>query len=600
MPKKPPFIEHSLRSRILVWVLVIYVACLSIVLILIPIINTKLESFNEISTYYIEQAKEAEGTNYARLVVLELARMKDLMKVSPGPPSATDQPIIDFLWETVTFNLAIDGIELIQGQKDAAGEHVTFRFYRQPLGSAPMPGPQKVMTGFSGLEGELIEGIDRWQKVDQKLLEFINHGPKKEGEMILRYFPVHVLVPGEGAVYWGVAKIGIDTGWSRRTLAEERRQQDQLRRIFGFNIILILVISAILFMVLMVFSPWVRRLTEPLSRLVAVAEDLNDVHRPDEYALWLENVKHFDHWGQAEVSGIQQVLLRLGTTIPKLGERLATGEGQACLGKVMGRSLPALQNLSARLQTLDGQRSEQGQLPAPVQQEMSELLARLQAEVQDLLRFWPSGSEAWQRLDLTPGIKSACRLVSSRLPARAEFTTDLRPLPLVWGSPSDLPLAVLYLLDIIVDRLDPGGRLHVMAAASPAGGVQLVMEVTGSRLTAAAWQDWLSFWRGSEAIQEELGPALAAAIVVQHGGTLTVQSKDKDGVTFTLVLPPLVTANEPEQSNIYRFKGPEQPTRRLLFSLFSTIFKDFSCFLPFMDCYLCRTGQFRHDFPGYG
>jgi signal transduction histidine kinase len=549
MPKKLTPTEYSLRSRLLVWVLIIYVSCLSVVLILIPVIDAKLESFNETSTFYIERAKEAEATNYARLVVLELARMKDLLKVSPGPLSTSDQSIIDFVWETVTFNTSIDGIELIQGQKNAEGQHVTFRFYRQPQGEAPMPGPIKILKSFSGLEGELIQGIDQWQKVNQKLLGFINHAPKKEGEMTLRYFPVHVLMPGEGAIFWGVAKVGIDTGWSRRTLAEERRRQDQLRMIFGLYILLMLVISAILCMGLMFFSPWVRRLTEPLSKLVTVAESLDDVHQPDDYALWLENVKRFDSWGQAEVSGIQQVLLHLGNTIPKLGQRLTSGESQACLGKVMGRSLPDLQNLSVRLQTLESRRSEQGQLSEEVQKEMGVLLAQLQVKVQDLLRFWPTGTTAWQRLDLTPGIESACRLVKSRLPAKAEFTTDLQPLPMVWGSPTDLQLAVLSLLDSIVDHLDSGGRLNLKAAPSPAGGVQMVVEVLGGRLTAAAWQDWLTFWHGPGEIQEELGPALAAAIVSQHGGTLTVQPKEKDGIIFSLILPPRGTADELKQPN---------------------------------------------------
>jgi len=538
MPEKPLSSEYSLRSRLLVWVVVIYLSCLSVVLILIPVINSRLESFNEASTFYIERSKEAEATNYARIVVLELARMKDLLKVGPGPLSTTDQPIIDFLWETVTFNTSIDGIELIQRMKNPAGQHVTFRFYRQSQGEVPMPGPIKVMKVFSGLEGNLIQGINQWQKVDQKLLEYINHAPKKEGEMILRYFPVHVLLPGQGAIYWGVAKIGIDTSWSRRTLADERRRQDQLRSIFGVYIVLMLVVSAILFMGLLFYSPWVRRLTEPLSKLVRVAKSLDDVHQPEEYALWLENVKRFDNWGQAEVSRIQQVLLHLGNTIPQLGQRLVSGENQACLGKVMGRSLPELHNLSSRLQALERQRSEQGQLPATVQQEMEELLASLEMKIQDLLQFLPAGSPAWQRLDLTPAIESASRLVKSRLPAKAEFTVDLQPLPVVWGLPTDLHLAVLYLLDSIVDRLDPGGRLNLKAAPSPAGGVQLVLEISGSRLTPAAWQDWLSFWHGPGEIQAELGPALAAAIVSQHGGSLTVKPQEKDGIIFSLTLPP--------------------------------------------------------------
>jgi signal transduction histidine kinase len=360
---------------------------------------------------------------------------------------------------------------------------------------------------------------------------------------------VHVLLPGWGAVYWGVAKIGIDTSWVRRTLAEERRRQDQLRRILMVEIVLILFISAILFILLTYLFPWVRRLMEPLSKLEAVAEDLNDVHQPQEYALWLENLKRFDHRGQAEVAGIQRILLRLGSSIPKLGQRLITDQHQAALGKLMGRSLPALHDLSARLQTLSAVGADHGQPPDQVQQEMNELLSELHLSVQDLLSFQPDATAAWQRLDLTAGLQSAWRLVEPRLPADVQLNLDLQPLPPVWGSPVDLPLAVLYLLDVVVDHLAPGGRLSLKAAPTPEKGVQIVIEVAGAKMTAAAWQDWLSPWQGYGEVREVLGPALAAAIVAQHGGTFTVQAKEKNGVTLSLQLPPLVTADESLEPN---------------------------------------------------
>jgi signal transduction histidine kinase len=547
LKKLASFSGYSLKGRLLVWVLAIYVLCLSVVLSLIPILDGKLESFNKASTNYIERAKEVEGTNYARLLVMELARQKDLLAVQEGPESPTDQPIIDLLWEKITFNSAIDGIELIQAQKNAKGEHVTFVFYRQPPGEKPKPGAKKEMKGFAGLEEELLDGIIQRQQVDQKLLGTINHGRKKEGEMMLRYFPVHVLLPGWGALYWGVAKIGINTSWVRRTLADERRSQEQLRRILMLQILLILFISAILFIMLTYLFPWVRRLMKPLNTLVAVAEDLNEVRRPQDYALWLENLKRFDHRGQAEVAGIQRILLRLANSLPRLGQRLATEESQACLGKLMGRSLPALQNLTARLQTLS-LGADQNQAPGPGTQETREVLDKLHVGLQDLLRFWPAGTVTWQRLDLTPGLESAWRLVRSRAPAGVDLNLDLQPMPPVWGSPVDLPLAVLYLLDVIVDHLEPGGRLSLKAAPSPAGGVQIALEVLGSRLTAAEWQNWLSPWQGYEEVREQLGPALAAAIVAQHGGTLTVQAKDKGGVILSFTLPPLVKADESSEA----------------------------------------------------
>ena len=182
MPQIHPLNEYSLKGRLLVWVLAIYAVCLSVVLLLIPILDSKLESFNETSTYYIERAKEAEATNYARLIVLELSSLKELLQVKDGPVSAADQAIMDLLWENITFNTALTGVELIQAGSRGEGADVTMLFYRQPPGEKPMPGPQKIMKDFSGLEAELISGIDRRQRVDQKILGTINHGPKKKGK----------------------------------------------------------------------------------------------------------------------------------------------------------------------------------------------------------------------------------------------------------------------------------------------------------------------------------------------------------------------------------------------------------------------------------
>jgi signal transduction histidine kinase len=547
MLSKLPFTGYSLRGRLLVWVLLIYVACLSVVLLLIPIIDSKLQSFNETSTYYIERAKEVEGTNYARLIVLELARLKELLQVSPGPVSAADQSITDLLWEKITFNPALDGIELIQADKDEDGQHVTFLFYRRPPGQKPMPGPQKIMKGLSGPEEELIDSIDKRQQVDHKILGTINYGPKKEGEMMFRYFPVHVLTPRLGAVYWGVAKIGINTNWVRKTLADERRHQEQLRHILRLEILFILFISAILFMMLTYLFPWVRRLMEPLSQLVAVSADLDEVHRPQEFTLWLENLKRFDPKDQAEVAELHHILWRLGSSLPRLGQRLAAGEGHACLGKIMGRSLPAMQTLSARLQTLVDQGAGQEEPSGPVLQEMRDILDNLQVGFEDLQRFWPGGSVVWQRLDLAPGLASAWRLVQSRLPVGAVAKLDIQPLPKVWGSPVDLLLAVLYLLDALTEHLEPGGRLELRAAPSPAAGVQIALEALGAG-TAAEWQEWLSPWQGHGEVRVHLGPSLAAAIVAQHGGALTVQAQDKGGVILSVDLPPMVAADASHKS----------------------------------------------------
>ena len=544
MPREPLFTRYSLRRQILVRAFATFLLGAGVVLLFLPIINAILRDFNAASSSYIDREKEANSTNIARLIVLEITGLKNLLQVSAGPVTSAEQPIIDLLWGTVTFNPNVQRIELIQDQQDAEGRRLTFLFYRSPPGEKPPQGPQKIAKKFSGPEEELIAGINRWRKVDQKLLGDINHGPKKEGEMALRYFPIYILVPERGAVYWGVAKVGISTVWARLTLADVFQRQEMVRWAINRTVILSLIIAALLFVVMI--YPWVGRLTEPLRNLAALAREVNQ-GQPREFPLWLENVRQLNPRGQPEVGVMQQVLLQLGASIPRLGQRLVSGESQACLGRVMGRNLPALEDLSARLKDLEGRGADQGQLPPQVKQEKGELLGELQARVQDLLHFWPAGTPAWRRLDLVPALESAWRLIAPALPAEVRTNLDLKPLPAVWGSPAELPLAVLYLLDALADRLDSGSQLQLAAAPTPAGGVQIIIAAPGLRLSGAQWQEWLSFWQETGEVREQLGPVLAGAIVSQHGGTLTMEVKEKGGVVFSLLLPPPGTADDSQK-----------------------------------------------------
>ena len=544
MPREPLFTRYSLRRQILVRGFATFLLGAGVVLLFLPIINAILRDFNAASSSYIDREKEANSTNIARLIVLEITGLKNLLQVSAGPVTSAEQPIIDLLWGTVTFNPNVQRIELIQDQQDAEGRRLTFLFYRSPPGEKPPQGPQKIAKKFSGPEEELIAGINRWRKVDQKLLGDINHGPKKEGEMALRYFPIYILVPERGAVYWGVAKVGISTVWARLTLADVFQRQEMVRWAINRTVILSLIIAALLFVVMI--YPWVGRLTEPLRNLAALAREVNQ-GQPREFPLWLENVRQLNPRGQPEVGVMQQVLLQLGASIPRLGQRLVSGESQACLGRVMGRNLPALEDLSARLKDLEGRGADQGQLPPQVKQEKGELLGELQARVQDLLHFWPAGTPAWRRLDLVPALESAWRLIAPALPAEVRTNLDLKPLPAVWGSPAELPLAVLYLLDALADRLDSGSQLQLAAAPTPAGGVQIIIAATGLRLSGAQWQEWLSFWQETGEVREQLGPVLAGAIVSQHGGTLTMEVKEKGGVVFSLLLPPPGAADDSQK-----------------------------------------------------
>ena len=314
-----------------------FLLCACVTLLFFPLLNITLDGLLDRSIRTMKEEKEVEATTIARLLVLEFSQMKDLLTVTPQKEQNVDRYIQNLIWQKVTFNEIIEGMELIRTPGDAQGQYLTYLFYRREAPELkPMPGPQKILKKFSGLEKELLDSINLRQKVDKNLLESVNRGPKKEGEMLLRYLPVHVLIPDEGAIFWGVAKIGIDTSGMRQMLLFQSQEQDRVRRAIWLEIILSLTVAGLIALGLIFL--WVRHLTEPLKALSAVAGDLKTA-QPLDFDLWLDNVKRVDPRGQAEVADLQQSLIRLGSAIPRIGQQLLATERQACWGKVeIGRA----------------------------------------------------------------------------------------------------------------------------------------------------------------------------------------------------------------------------------------------------------------------
>jgi signal transduction histidine kinase len=538
------FIRYSLRNRLFVLAGATFLLCAVVILLLFPLLNLTLDGLQNRTIKSMQEAVEVEATTIARLLVMEFSSTKGLMQVTPTSNTEMDQWIKNLVWEKVTFNEIIEGVELIQGQQDDQGRHLTYLFYRREAPELkPMPGPQKIMKSFKGMEQDLINSIMSQQRVDNAIQGSVNRGPKEEGEMLLRYMPVHVLLPEEGAVFWGVAKIGIDTNRMRQLLFLQSQEQTNLRRDIWVEIILSLLISGVLAMSLIYF--WVRHITEPLRVLSVVTSSLKDV-KPEDFGLWLENLKRVDAQGQTEVVGIQEVLERMGTAVPKLGQRLIDGEAQASLGKVIARALPAFQAWQVQLQGLEQELGEEGAAGSP-RQSLGLMRARLDTLFDDLSHLWSDPQENWDRIDVTPGLQRAWRLATLGLPAEVTPRQELAPLPPVWGSAAKLSLAVLYLLTFAVDLAPPAGELGIKAEPSPTGGVRLSVWVSGNPQSPLECQEWLNPFGDPDRITESLGPALAAAIASQHRGSLTVAPREAGGAIFTLELPPLAASEEPHE-----------------------------------------------------
>jgi hypothetical protein len=530
------FIRYSLRNRLFVLAGATFFLCALVILLFFPLLNLTLEGLQNRTINSMQSAAEVEATTISRLLVLEFSSLKGLLKVTPASNTETDQWIKDLLWEKVTFNEIIEGVELIQGQKDAQGRHLTYLFYRREAPELkPMPGPQKIMKSFQGLEQDLVNSISSQQRVDNTLQESVNRGPKEEGEMLLRYMPVHVLLADEGAVFWGVAKIGIDTNRMRQLLLIQSQEQTNIRRNIWVEIILSLFISGVLAMSLIYF--WVRHITEPLRTLSMVTSALEGA-RPEDFDLWLENLKRVDAQGQAEVVVIQEVLERLGTAVPKLGQRLIDGEARACLGRVIARGIPVFQAWQAQLAALE-QELGQGEATGPAHQTLTVVRARIDMVFDDLSHLWSDPKDKWDRIDVTPGVQRAWRLATIGLPAGVTQQQNIVPLPLVWGSEAKMTQAALYLLAFAVDLAPPEGELGMEAVPTPAGGLRLTVWVSGKLRSPLECKEWLNPFGDPGRIQGSLGPALAAAIASQHGGSLTIAPRESGGAVFTLELPPL-------------------------------------------------------------
>ena len=536
------FIRYSLRNRLFVLAGATFLLCAVVILLFFPLLNLTLEGLQNRTINSMQEATEVEATTIARLLVLEFSSIKGLLQVTPASNTEMDQWIKNLVWEKVTFNEIIEGVELIQGQQDAQGRRLTYMFYRREAPELePMAGPQKIMKSFQGMEQDLINSITSQQRVDNAIQGSVNRGPKEEGEMLLRYMPVHVLLADEGAVFWGVAKIGIDTNRMRQLLFLQSQEQTNIRRDIWLEIILSLLISGVLAMSLIYF--WVRHITEPLRTLSVVTGALQGA-KPEEFDLWLENLKRVDSQGQAEVVIIQQVLERLGTAVPQLGQRLIDGEAQACLGKVIARGLPAFQAWQAQLQALEQELGDGG-ATGPSHQTLTLMRARLDTVFDDLSHLWSDPQGEWDRIDVTPGLQRAWRLATLGLPAEVTAQQEFAALTPVWGSAAKLSLAVLYLLTFAVDLLPPAGELGIKAEPSPAGGVRLAVWVSGNPRSPLECQEWLNPFGDPGRIQGSLGPPLAAAIASQHGGSLTVAPREPGGAVFSLELPPL--AEEPHE-----------------------------------------------------
>jgi hypothetical protein len=544
MPRPSLHEKYSFRSRLVELAGATLLLSIGVVLMFFPLVSMTLDGVLDRTIKTMQEEKEKEATTIARLMVLELSLLHTLLEVSPTVDKEIDQRIKLLLWTKVTFNEVIEGIELIHAPADSEGRYLTYEYYRRDAPELePMRGPQKVMKKISGPEQELVNVINNELKVDKTLEESVNRGPKKEGDMLQRYLPVHVLGPEVGAIYWGVAKIGIENNSIRQLMLLQNREQQRLNRNIWLEIILSLVVSGLLAISLLYF--WARRLTDPLRKLSSLAGSLN-TGQLQEFDLWIDNLKRVNPRGQQEATLFQQTLIKLGIALQRVSQGMVDSQRQACLGRITSGIIPALLECSAKLQELFPPLSQLGQdqqkissgSPASLPEAYLQL-EKLTGYLQDLQITQSTTEKKWKAFDLTPGLHRVWRLTTLGLSGEVALQIKIDDLPLVFGSPQELEQAMLYLLEYVCIQLAGGGALTLAALPTSSQRLKIALTFAGPLVMPERYRYVLMPFQAPLTTSISLGPPVAAAIVAKHGGSLIIQAAEEDRMVFSLDIPAL-------------------------------------------------------------
>lgn len=248
--------------------------------------------------------------------------------------------------------------------------------------------------------------------------------------------------------------------------------------------------------------------------------------------------------GRVPVSGRDEIA-HLARAFNRMADSLAASEQRQRqqVADVAHELRTPLANLRGYLEALaDGVLPPSPELFASLHEE-----ALLQQRIVDdlqVLALAESGGLTYHRtpIDLAD-IADGCRAAHTATAEAAgvELTVEHGGPAVVYADPDRLRQATGNLVRNAITATAPGGRITLRVSTGD-GYARLAVTDTGTGI-AADHLPYLfdRFWRGDPARtagRSGLGLAIARQLVVDHDGTLTVESSPGAGSTFTIALPP--------------------------------------------------------------
>ncbi|MBI3073612.1 MAG: hypothetical protein HYY84_15985 [Deltaproteobacteria bacterium] len=163
--------------------------------------------------------------------------------------------------------------------------------------------------------------------------------------------------------------------------------------------------------------------------------------------------------------------------------------------------------------------------------------------VQDLRLFARANDDSPRSFDVRATLRSALRICSMNLQARARLVEDLREVPLVNGKEARLGQVFLNLLVNAIQAIPAGARdqneIRVATGVDARGRVNIVIQDSGGGIPADVEAHLFEpfFTTKPPGIGSGLGLAISRDIVSAHGGEIRWESQPGNGTKFTVVLP---------------------------------------------------------------
>ena len=167
-------------------------------------------------------------------------------------------------------------------------------------------------------------------------------------------------------------------------------------------------------------------------------------------------------------------------------------------------------------------------------------VARINRHITDFLKYSRPSKLELQDLDIRAEAQDALRLVEGRAEECGIETKIVQddPIPLVVGDRESLRSVFTNLVINAVEAIDgEGGSVSITLSNADTNSVKVEVEDTGRGIAAQDISKVFEPYFSTKDTGTGLGLAIVKKAVDDHGGTISVASKEGSGTTFTIILP---------------------------------------------------------------